>query len=58
MPTVARSSEIFAMADTVFSSTDDKVIEIDVPPNPDSIGNYFISCHINDANGVVIWGRK
>jgi lipopolysaccharide transport system ATP-binding protein len=42
------------MADTVFSSTDDKVIEIDVPPNPDSIGNYFISCHINDANGVVI----
>lgn len=42
------------MADTVFSSTDDKVIEIDVPANPDSIGNYFISCHINDANGVVI----
>lgn len=42
------------VADTVFSSTDDKLIEIDVSSNAESIGNYFISCHINDANGVVI----
>lgn len=42
------------VADTVFSSTEDKVVEIDVPANPESIGSYFISCHINDANGVII----
>lgn len=42
------------VADTVFTSADDKVIEIDVPANPDSIGLYFLSCHINDANGVII----
>lgn len=48
-----RASDV-RVADTVFSSVDDKVIEIDVPANTDSIGAYFISCHINDANGVVI----
>lgn len=42
------------IADTVFSSTEDKVIEIDVPANPESIGNYFISCHINNDNGVLV----
>lgn len=42
------------VADTVFGSTEDKIIEIDVPANPDSIGSYFISCHINDANGVLV----
>lgn len=48
-----RASDV-RVADTVFTSVDDKVIEIDVPANSDSIGSYFISCHINDANGVVI----
>lgn len=48
-----RSSDVRA-ADTVFNSVDDKVIEIDIPPNPESIGQYFISCHINDANGVLV----
>ncbi len=42
------------VADTVFASADDKVIEIDVAANPDSLGAYFVSCHINDANGVLI----
>lgn len=48
-----RSSDVRA-ADTVFNSVDDKVIEIDIPPSPESIGQYFISCHINDANGVLV----
>lgn len=42
------------VSDTVFTSTEEKVIEIDVPANPDSIGDYFVSCHINDPNGVLI----
>lgn len=34
--------------------TDEKVIELDLPPESSLIGDYFVSCHINDANGVVI----
>ncbi|WP_105184426.1 ABC transporter ATP-binding protein [Micropruina glycogenica] len=48
-----RASDV-RVADTIFTSVDDKVIEIDVPANLESIGSYFISCHINDANGIVI----
>ncbi len=48
-----RASDV-RVADTVFSSADDKVIEIDVPANVESIGSYFISCNINDANGVTV----
>lgn len=48
-----RTSDV-RVADTVFTSADDKVIEIDIPANSDSVGSYFVSCHINDANGVVI----
>lgn len=48
-----RASDV-RVADTVFTSADDKVVEIDIPANPDSIGTYFVSCHINDANGVTI----
>lgn len=48
-----RTSDV-RVSDTVFNSVDDKVIEIDVPANPDSIGNYFVSCHISDANGVLV----
>lgn len=48
-----RASDV-RVADTVFSSVDDKVVEIDIPANPESIGSYFVSCHINDANGVLI----
>ncbi len=48
-----RTSDV-RVADTVFGVTEDKIIEIDIPGNPDSIGSYFISCHINDANGVLV----
>lgn len=48
-----RSTDV-RVTDTVFTSTQDKVIDIDVPANSDSIGSYFISCHINDANGVLV----
>lgn len=42
------------MAEPVFTSAEPKVIEIDIPANEQSIGRYFVSCHINDANGVLI----
>lgn len=37
-----------------YHSADDKVIEVDLDANPDSNLPYFVSAHINDANGVVI----
>jgi lipopolysaccharide transport system ATP-binding protein len=33
---------------------DEKVIELELPPVAGLIGDYFVSCHINDSNGVVI----
>jgi lipopolysaccharide transport system ATP-binding protein len=33
---------------------DDKVIEFVLPASEHLIGDYFISCHINDANGTTI----
>lgn len=42
------------VSDTVFSSAEDKAIEIDIPANDQSVGKYFVSCHINDVNGVLI----
>jgi lipopolysaccharide transport system ATP-binding protein len=33
---------------------DSTVIEIDLPAAPHLIGDYFISCHINDVNGSVV----
>lgn len=35
-------------------SADDKVIEIDLEANPESNLPYYVSAHINDANGAVI----
>ena len=32
----------------------DKTVEIDIDSNPEVLGKYFVSCHINDENGVVI----
>lgn len=34
--------------------TDEQIVEFVVDSNPALIGQYFVSCHINDANGVVI----
>lgn len=48
-----RASDV-RLSDTAFSSAEDKTIEIDVPSNAQSVGKYFVSCHFNDANGIVI----
>jgi len=41
-------------ADQVLEPTQDKVIEFAVAANRDMVGSYYVSCHVNDANGVVI----
>ena len=43
-----------AVADQTMDPDDDKVIEFNVGANPDVVGSYFVSCHINDANGSVV----
>lgn len=42
------------IAETTQEPTDDKVVEFSVEANPDLVGHYFVSCHINDANGNVV----
>jgi lipopolysaccharide transport system ATP-binding protein len=48
-----RASAVRVVEETL-EPTQAKVIEIDVGANPDVIGTYFISCHINDLNGSII----
>lgn len=43
-----------AVTEPAQDPTDEKVIEFEVGANPDVIGKYFVSCHINDANGNVV----
>lgn len=33
---------------------DETIVEIDLPASPHLVGDYFVSCHINDVNGSVI----
>ncbi len=33
---------------------DEKFVELSLPAAPDLVGDYFVSCHINDANGTTI----
>ncbi|GAA3664745.1 polysaccharide ABC transporter ATP-binding protein [Microbacterium marinilacus] len=33
---------------------DDKVVEFSVSAGSGVVGKYFVSCHVNDANGVVV----
>lgn len=33
---------------------DDTVVELSLPAAPDLVGDYFVSCHINDINGTSI----
>ena len=42
------------MTEQTQDPADVKVIEFDVPARPDFVGTYFVSCHINDANGNVV----
>ncbi|MEO7123341.1 MAG: polysaccharide ABC transporter ATP-binding protein [Lacisediminihabitans sp.] len=43
-----------AVAEQKQDPADDTVVEFEVGANPQVIGNYYVSCHINDANGNVI----
>ncbi len=38
----------------VFDAADVKSVSISIPRGPSDIGQYFVSCHVTDANGVVI----
>jgi lipopolysaccharide transport system ATP-binding protein len=42
------------IAEETMDPTSDKVIEFAVGANPDLVGQYFVSCHVNDANGNVV----
>ncbi|WP_062133876.1 ABC transporter ATP-binding protein [Demequina aestuarii] len=33
---------------------DDVVVELSLPPAPDMVGDYFVSCHVDDINGTSI----
>jgi lipopolysaccharide transport system ATP-binding protein len=48
-----RFSEV-RIAKDVVESADDKVIEFALPASERIAGSYFVSCHINDANGVTV----
>lgn len=43
-----------AVTQQTLDPVDDKVIEFEVGANADLAGKYFVSCHINDANGNVV----
>lgn len=43
-----------AAVEEVQEPADKKVVEFSVNANPDVLGKYFVSCHINDVNGNVI----
>jgi len=42
------------LTDEAVEPAEDKVLEIDIAANPEMVGTYYVSCHINDANGVVV----
>jgi lipopolysaccharide transport system ATP-binding protein len=42
------------LSESAFAVEEDKVIEIDTEPGGGVLGSYFVSCHINDMNGVVV----
>lgn len=46
--------ESATMGDTTIEPADDKVVEFTIGANPGLHGQYFVSCHLNDANGVMI----
>jgi lipopolysaccharide transport system ATP-binding protein len=38
----------------VYLPHDEKTIEFSVSGSPDFVGSYFVSCHINDQDGVIV----
>lgn len=43
-----------AVGEAAQDATDERVVEFTVGSNQDMIGTYFVACHINNENGVVI----
>lgn len=43
-----------AITEQTQDPVDEKVIEFEVDANPELMGKYFVSCHINDVNGSVV----
>lgn len=42
------------LSDDTFEPAEDKIVEIDLDANPELMGEYFVSAHVNDENGVVV----
>jgi lipopolysaccharide transport system ATP-binding protein len=42
------------IAKDVVESADEKIIEFELPASDHLTGSYFVSCHVNDENGVVV----
>jgi lipopolysaccharide transport system ATP-binding protein len=42
------------LSESAFAVEEDKVIEIETQPGGGVLGSYFVSCHVNDMNGVVV----
>ncbi|GMA24895.1 hypothetical protein GCM10025864_26540 [Luteimicrobium album] len=42
------------LAEESFEPAEDKILEIDIDANTAMIGQYFVSVHVNDENGVVV----
>jgi lipopolysaccharide transport system ATP-binding protein len=38
----------------VYLPCDEKIIEFSVSSSPEFVGNYWVSCHLNDQDGVVV----
>ena len=53
VPGAVRVSAV-RLSEAAFSVAEDKAIEIDIEPGAGVVGNYYVSCHVNDMNGVVV----
>lgn len=43
-----------SISSPMYRTTDPKVVEFTVSSNSDFIGQYFVSCHINDRHGMTV----
>lgn len=42
------------VSEAAYSAAEPKVIDIEVDANPDSVGDYFVSCALRDSQGVLV----
>ncbi|MGC5166864.1 polysaccharide ABC transporter ATP-binding protein [Luteimicrobium sp. DT211] len=47
-------ARVVRLSEESYEPAEDKLIEIDLDANPEMIGQYFVSVHLNDDNGVVV----